>query len=354
MGKPPFLIFGLPRSRTAWLSRFLSYGDWNCGHDQVRYMRSLDDVKAWLSQENTGTCETGAAPFWRLVLKYRPDIRVITVRRPVEEVLESLSRLKPQSDAPVMRKMLTALDRKLDQIERRVPNARSVKFKNLQREVVCGAIFEHCLPYKHDPHWWRALAGVNIQINFAALVRYVQANKAAIEKLTAQARQMMLMDMALRPAVTQAVDIREESVDDVERDCQHLFREHCAAVGEHPDNWKNKNIPLMRKLHECGALQVMVGRSNGKAFGYLMTIIAPSLESTSRTSSQHGLFYASPSMPGLGLKLQRAALAALRQKGVDETWMHANTRGSGDRIDILYRRLGAQDVGHLYRVELAA
>ena len=59
-------------------------------------------------------------------------------------------------------------------------------------------------------------------------------------------------------------------------------------------------------------------------------------------------------MPGLGLKLQRAALAALRQKGVDETWMHANTRGSGDRIDILYRRLGAQDVGHLYRVELAA
>ncbi len=28
----PFVVFGLPRSRTAWLSRFLTYGDWVCGH----------------------------------------------------------------------------------------------------------------------------------------------------------------------------------------------------------------------------------------------------------------------------------------------------------------------------------
>ena len=46
---PPFVVFALPRSRSAWLARFLTWGDWMCGHDELRHCRSLDDVRAWLA-----------------------------------------------------------------------------------------------------------------------------------------------------------------------------------------------------------------------------------------------------------------------------------------------------------------
>lgn len=352
MGKAPFLVLGLPRSRTAWIARFLSYGEWSCGHDQLRYMRSLDDVKAWLSLENSGTCETGAAAYWRLALKFRPDIRVVTIRRPVDDVLESLARVGLDYGMVERRKVLAAMDRKLEQIEGRIPNVLSIAYQDLQGETACSQLFRFCLPYNHDPAWWNAVAPINIQINFPALMRYIHANGPAIEKLIAQARQTMLTDMAIRPAETGGLTIQEETIDAWHDDCQHLFREHCVAVGEHPDNWKNKNIPLMRQLYGLGVMQVMIGRCNGKAFGYLMTIVAPSLEGKNRTSAQHTTFYASPAFPGLGLKLQRAALTALQGKGVQETFMRAGVRGDGDRTDVLFRRLGAQDFGRMFRVEL--
>jgi hypothetical protein len=31
----PYLIFALPRSRTAWLAHFLTYRDWTCLHEHA-------------------------------------------------------------------------------------------------------------------------------------------------------------------------------------------------------------------------------------------------------------------------------------------------------------------------------
>jgi hypothetical protein len=164
----------------------------------------------------------------------------------------------------------------------------------------------------------------------------------------------MFKDLAVSSTNNNAVSIKEETTDDWFRDCQHLFRQHCADVEEHPDNWLNKNWGLFKKLHALGYLQVMIARSNGKAFGYLMTLISPSLESTKGLIAQHTTLFASKEFPGLGLKLQRAALANLKSKGVGEVVMRAGVRGDGERISSLYRRLGAEDFGRMYRVELGA
>jgi len=129
------------------------------------------------------------------------------------------------------------------------------------------------------------------------------------------------------------------------------MREHCASVGEHPDNYLNKNIPLFQKYEEVGALQVTIAQSNGRIFGYLVSIIGESLEVSGKLTGCHTVFYASPDYPGLGLKLQRKAIEGLRQRGVNEIVMRAGTRGSGDRISTLYRRLGAEPAGTLYRLE---
>ena len=347
----PFVVLSLPRSRTTWLSKFLSYRDWECGHDQLRYMRSLQDVKNWLSLDKFGTCETGGAPFWRLLLKYAPDIRVVTIRRPVNEVIGSLAKLGMENLYEI-RNGLVKLDRKLDQIEGRIPNVRSYDYADLEDEATCGELFEFCLPYGHDSEWWKKWNEINVQTNFPALTRYVGANLTAINKLTSQAAQAMFTDLAVKPVATQSIIISEESFDDGLRDCAHLFRQHCLEIGEHPDNWMNKNLPLMKKLYDAGAMQCMVARSNGRAFGYLTTLISPSLEAPHRQIAQHATFYAARECPGLGLKLQRAALAALKQKGIYEVFMRSGIRGSGNRMDILYKRLGAEDFGHMHRIGL--
>ena len=348
-----FVVLSLPRSRSAWLSKFLSYREWECGHDQLRYMRSLDDIKNWLALDKFGTCETAGAPFWRLLLKYAPDIRVVTVRRPVDAVIESLSRIGLENLAEI-RRGLVKLDCKLDQVEGRMPNVKSIRYDDLGDEVTCGEIFEFCLPYGHDRDWWRQWNETNVQINFPALTRYVGANMRGINKVAAQAAHVMFSDLARTPVKSQSVIIEEESFQRWESECAHLFRDHWLKIDENPDSWLDTNIPQMRKLYEEGYMQILIARSNGRPFGYLMTLISPSLEAEARLSAQHTAFYSDSSFPGLGLKLQRAAAKKLKERGVYEIFMRAGIRGNGNRMGSLYKRLGAEDFGKLYRVELGA
>ena len=152
MPATPFIIFGLPRSRTAWLAQFLTYGHWNCGHEQLRHMRSLEDVKAWLAQDCTGSAETAAAPFWRLLQAYRPETRLVLIRRPVGEVIDSLLAIDTQGAGTFERKSLAKamrrLDAKLDQVWARWPGPKlTFAFADLNREAVCREFFEFCLPY---------------------------------------------------------------------------------------------------------------------------------------------------------------------------------------------------------------
>lgn len=352
---PPFVVLSLPRSRSAWLSRFLTYGDWYCGHEEIRHLRSLDDIRLWFDQPNTGTAETAGAPWWRTMLDYAPDVKVVVVRRPVEEVFDSLMALPgTQFDPAVLLPLLCKLNCKLDQIEARLPNVMSVDFDDLNEEATCARVFEYCLPYEHDHAHWSALADENIQINMAATMRYMQAHKPALDKLAKMAKQRTLSDMATRAPVDPAgITFQVEPFDVWLRDARPLIENHLMLVNEDPDNWKGKNLTLMQDLDDIGAMQIMTARCNGKIFGYLMTLLSPSLTSENVNSATHTTFYASPDVPGLGMKLQRAALKALKDRGVHEVFFEAGKRGSGPRLSVLYERLGAQEHGTAYRLQLA-
>ncbi len=275
-----FLVLAMPRSRTTWLSRFLTYGEWACGHEELRHMRSLDDVKAWFTQDYTGTAETAAAPFWRLIPE---GTKIVLIRRPVAESVDSLMALPLPFDRAALEKALTYHDRKLDQIEARLP-CLSVEYDSLGDEETCARIFEHCLPYGHDSAHWRNLAAVNVQCNMPALVRYVQA--FPMDRLGAQAKHRMLARLALREtAAPDGMTFQAETFDAWIAGAQHLFDEHLVQVDEAPGDWQKKNIPLMRRLYDAGAMQIMTARSNGRMFGYLMTLINYSLTSESVTSA---------------------------------------------------------------------
>src|SRR6185437_6629535 len=110
-----------------------------------------------------------------------------------------------------IRKSLIKLDRKLDQIEGRMPNVRSFDYADLENEATCGELFEFCLPYGHDSDWWKKLSGEKIQTNFVALTRYVGAHMKDINKLAGQAGQAMFKDMAVKAKPIGALSIEEVS-----------------------------------------------------------------------------------------------------------------------------------------------
>lgn len=346
----------LPRSRTAWLSQFLTFGGWHCGHEQLRYMRGLDDVKAWLNTPMTGSAETAAAPFWRLLKRIRPDCRILIVRRPVAEVVDSLMRVrgaKFEKDRVV--KMAHGLSAKLDQVQDRASNAVSIDFDRLGTWDGCHFVLQYCLGIADDMGWVADTMRHNIQCDLPGMMRYHAANKPQLDRLAATAKQAELAAIRRsRPHVSDGLAIGTEPFDTFLRDGAHLFAEHSVLVGEKADSYLDKNIPLFRKLYEIGCLQVVTARSNGRMFGYLLTLIGPSLEDEIRQSAVHTTLYASATIPGLGMKMQRFAETALRERGVDEAWGRSGVRGSGPKMDVMYRRLGYEFSGELHRLDLKA
>ena len=352
---PPFVVFSMPRSRSAWLARFLSWGEWHCGHEELLHARSLEDVSAWLSQPCTGTVETAAAPFWRLLRRHGPrgeDVRVVVVRRPVDEVVASFLRLPLGLDEAALVPLMRRLDRKLAQIERRLPDALSVSFADLATEDGCRRVWEHVMPYPHQPAWWAAASRVNIQIDMRALLRQVRAYQPQLAKLAKQAKHRTIAMMAPAPGDFDGVTFQAEPFALFYRDAEPLFREHLTQTGQSPDDHARKNLPLLQSLDDMGALQCLTARVNGRMFGYLMTVIGPSLDSPDVIQGEHTIFFASPDVRHLGMRLQRAALEMLRQRGVHEVIMRAGHRGSGPRLGTFYRRLGAEEFGQMYRMEI--
>ena len=282
----------------------------------------------------------------------RPDLKAVTVRRPVSDVVDSLMAIGVSPRREDLHARMQYLDAKLDQIEARVPGVLRVEFDGLNDEAVCARVFEHCTGQPLDPGWWRHTAPLRLTADLEAYLRYFQAHAPQLERVGRLAKQRMLQKLHHRPVASQAMTFQQEPIDVCIRDAQRLMAQHAIEVGEPVDSWTSKNIDLMRALERAGALHITTARSNGRMFGYLMSIIAPRLDTATGWDGVHTLFYASPDAPGLGLKLQRASVEFLRNLGVDQVAFRAGTRGSGDRAASLFRRLGAVDAGHMFTLDL--
>jgi hypothetical protein len=293
--------------------------------------------------------ETAGAAFWRLLPE---GVRVITVRRPVADVLASLRRGGLTfNDAPMIA-MLRDVERKLDQIERRVPGVMAVTYDDLATEEGCARVFEHCLGLAHDHAWWAACDRVNIQISLPHLVRYMTAHRPQLDKLAKVAKHRCLFEMNRAPRDIDGVTFQHEPFREFWRDAAPLLSAHAVEAGEAPDYPASLNVPLMEMLDDTGALQTITARQNGRMFGYLMSVVTPTIEAPDLIEAWHSIFFASPDMPGIGMRLQRAALDGLRKRGVKNVIMRAGHRASGPRLGTFYRRLGAGELGMLYKLEL--
>lgn len=340
----PFVIYALPRSRTFWLSRFLSYREWHCGHEELPRCRSLEDVQSWLAQTCTGTAETCAAPWWRLV---HNDVRQIVIRRPPEEVIDSL--VKMGLDRDYATKLIGRLDQKLDQIEARVPGVLSVSFSSLGTEEGARRVWEACLPYEFDKTWWTSLNAINLQVPILPAIRYMQAHRSQLERLIVEAKSHTIatMDRCASPEMD-GMTFQQEPFATFYADGNALFEQVAARTGR--GDYKLQNIPMIKMLSQMGNLQITTARCNGKMFGYVMMSIAPSMDDPDKITATQVSTYASPDAPGLGRKIMRHANEALRERGVSEVLFRV---GDGQRgLGALYRRMGATHYGEEYLLRL--
>ncbi len=176
----PFVIFSLPRSRSAWLSMFLSYRGLVVGHDIGADGLS---VAQFMDRVWPGTCETGAAFAWPVIRDFLPGAKFVTVRRDRAEVCASLARfgLTGYEDEMRMR------DAHMDVIEH-LPGTIRFEYSDLSNGQKCAQLFTHCLEVPFDLKWWCRLDALNIQVDMAKQVQKLIDNRDQIERLKSDAR----------------------------------------------------------------------------------------------------------------------------------------------------------------------
>lgn len=176
----PFIIFSLPRSRSAWLSHYLTYADKWCGHDTVIDCKTMDEFAGQFvgPQAIAGSCETGAMLGWRVIRHSMPKAKLLVVRRPILECWAELATFGIAGDMTEMYRrseLLSAISA--------LPNVITIDWLELNDPNCCKMIFEHCLELDWNPRWWAKLAEVNIQVDMPRRIRKLQANHEILEQL---------------------------------------------------------------------------------------------------------------------------------------------------------------------------
>lgn len=320
-------------------------------------MRTLNDLRSWLSQEMTGSAETAVAPFWRVLKEIRPDLRIVIVRRPVADVVESLVRAGVLADRAVLTADMEKIDRKLDQIQKRVPDALCVNFDDLTKEEVCAQVFEYCLPFQHDHSWWAHLSNLNLQMNLPALYRYIYANINQLRLMVSFCQQESLRILWRRRKMydLDGMTFHEVSLEQFLDEGKKLISQHATIAGDPADTIYHKNLPLWFQLDKMGALQTVVARANGRMFGYLMSVISPSLEDATINCAAQTMFYRTPDTPGLGTRLQRASIDFLIARGGKwEICQRAGVKASGPQLGRLFKRMGSEDHGQTFKLSVGS
>lgn len=180
---PPFVIFSLPRSRSAWLSVLFSHGGGSVGHDIGIGCRTPEDFAGRLQGHGSlsGTCETGAAFAWRLIRDMLPDARFAVVRRDPHEVVASLERFGFTDCSAEIK----ARDRHLDEIAAQ-PDVMSVDFKDLADPAVCGALFLHCTDRRMSERWWGHMDLMNVQVDMPRRIEWLIRNADSVASLKSE------------------------------------------------------------------------------------------------------------------------------------------------------------------------
>lgn len=161
-----FIVFGLPRSRTAWLSTLFTAGPVFCWHDLSGRCESSDSIADKLTMDGVSSCgvsDPGLVLWADQVISKLPGARLAYVRRDPSECAHSLARVTggTASDCtPIIEEMNEALDE-----AQAKHGGHVVSFRDLDSEDAMRELWWHLVPLVRFPkaHWLK-MRDLNVQI----------------------------------------------------------------------------------------------------------------------------------------------------------------------------------------------
>lgn len=159
----PFFIFGLPRSRMAWLANALTYGPSTCMFEGSWGCASLSELDGKLQHTGTsfaGNADAGNALLLEGIVERWPEAPLVVVMRDPREVLASLGRLNVAVDS-----------RRFEDVLEGILNASALKqtlvvpFDRLSEASVGEDVWQHCCPgTPFNADRWAMLSELNVQV----------------------------------------------------------------------------------------------------------------------------------------------------------------------------------------------
>ena len=168
----PFFILSLPRSRTAWLANFLTYGESFCFHEALierKGMRALQTRMEATGCPVVGNSDSGSILFYDELQDQFPEAKCVIVLRNPEEVVESLSGIGVfNSEGLVELAYARLLSLKNDHP--------TYYFDSLGMEN-CKSIYEYLTEQEFNPQRWELLNSLMIEVNVDFLHKKIMKNK---------------------------------------------------------------------------------------------------------------------------------------------------------------------------------
>ena len=146
-----FFVIGLPRSRTAWLSNFLTYDDNFCYHEGIDGCSTTEEYKDKLG-ENKGDSSTGLMLFD--MNKEFPDSPKVIIEGSVDKAIEFTKEVYDVYEP----EYFYELKDKLDSIK-----GLRIKFEDINNSL--EQIWEHLIGTPYDKDRGSLLKDMNIQTN---------------------------------------------------------------------------------------------------------------------------------------------------------------------------------------------
>jgi|KBSMisStaDraftv2_1062788.scaffolds.fasta_scaffold00169_23 hypothetical protein len=327
----PFVIFALPRSRTAWLSQWLSYKGRRVGHDLAPH---ADTCQGYLDSlwPLSGTVETGIQDAHHLLRIAMPSAKFVVIRRPVEEVNHSLAQFGVEQTDEMHRRSMV-----LDQIEA----TRSINYRDLKDVRVCADLWEYLLDIPFDFEWWRHMDAQNIQIDVPQQLQFLAERHEPITRLKEEMASL---------SDPQFYRIDWEPFDSAWADAEPLALAHSREVnnGERKGHPFKLDVELLRQMEQMGRFLVMTARLNGKLVGYLSWTLTEDAESAGVMIADQGAWYVDTATPGFGKKMLDKSIVDLKRLGIHSIQFHHQLHGRGAKLGALFTRLGAVELQHRY------
>ena len=168
-GVKRFLITGLPRSRTAWLANFLTFGQAFCFHDGLQHCREIGDLENlfWnAGAEVVGDSDSGLLYVAEALPHLFPDVPLVLVERDPRQALESARKFFAANAYPGVKmggSMVPMFERGVAGMnwlrEHWMGPLLMVSYEELERLETCRKVWDFCMQgvmgfdVKHVRRW---------------------------------------------------------------------------------------------------------------------------------------------------------------------------------------------------------